>query len=181
MPKPPWRLKLRDNVFGADARVGLVNRGNVDLDISAEHLPRHRVLRERVEAGERIGRDRGADPLNDVTLVVIMRGLDQHELEAALRSRNRHECVSPLAAGVSRRLITGLLKKPVKVESRGSLRADWHGREHRRAGKGAKRRARGNATMAGTLCFARPTITSPRKPVRKACTRPNRKGRARAP
>ena len=90
--------ELRDNVFGADARVGLVNRGNVDLDISTEHLPRHRVLRERVEAGERIGRDRGADPLNDVALVVIVRGLDQHELEATLGTRNRHENASPLTA-----------------------------------------------------------------------------------
>jgi len=42
----------------SDARVGLVDGHDIDVDVGAEHLSRRCVLRQRVEAGERIRRDR---------------------------------------------------------------------------------------------------------------------------
>src|SRR5262249_34242567 len=73
-----------DDVVDLDARVGLVDRGDLDVDVGAKNLPRRGILREREDASERIGRNRRAQPLHHVAVVVVMRRLDKHQLKAPL-------------------------------------------------------------------------------------------------
>src|SRR5205807_9166649 len=67
-----------------DDGVTLVIGVDLDPNIGPEHLPLCDVLGDRVEAGQRIGRDPRAQPLDDVAVVVVMRRLDQLDDKAAL-------------------------------------------------------------------------------------------------
>src|SRR5262249_4993793 len=65
--------------------VGLIICSYFDLDVVAEHAASFGVDRESVQTGERIGRYPPAPPLDHVTVVVIVRGLDQLDQEPAVR------------------------------------------------------------------------------------------------
>ena len=67
-PDPP------DDRLHVDDGVGLVAGLDDDLDVVTELAVRH-VFRERVEARERVRRNRRPPPLDDVTVVVVVRGL----------------------------------------------------------------------------------------------------------
>ena len=67
--------------LGADLRVGLVERMDVEFDIGAEHAAVRAIGRQAIDRGQRIRRDRRAIPLNDIALVVVMRRLDQNQTE----------------------------------------------------------------------------------------------------
>jgi hypothetical protein len=54
----------------------------VDLNIGAEHLAGAAVQRETVHHRQRVRWHSGAKPLDDVAVVVIVRGLDKHNGEA---------------------------------------------------------------------------------------------------
>ena len=68
-----------------DARVGLVDHLDVDGDVRPEHPPLGAIGRDAVDGGERIRRDHRPPPADDVAVVVVVRRLDQDELEAPLR------------------------------------------------------------------------------------------------
>ena len=70
-----------DDLVGADPPVGLVIGMQADFDVRPKRLALAHVFGKRIEAGQRIGRDRRADPLDRVALVVVMRRLDHHEME----------------------------------------------------------------------------------------------------
>ncbi len=70
-----------DDLLGPDPPVGLVIGVQADLDAGPEHFAAAGVLGQRVQAGERVGRDRRAQPLNRIAVVVVMRRLDHHEME----------------------------------------------------------------------------------------------------
>jgi hypothetical protein len=70
-----------DDPVGADAAVGLVIGVDADRHIRSKHLALARVFGETVEAGERVRRDRRLDPLDWLAVVVVMRRLDQHQVE----------------------------------------------------------------------------------------------------
>ena len=76
-------LDLPGDAVRADARIGLVDRENLDVDVFAERLGLHRLLRDAEEARERIGRQRRFHPLDDVAFVVVMRRLDQKQQKSA--------------------------------------------------------------------------------------------------
>ena len=63
--------------------IGLVDGVDVDGDVGAKHALFRAFDGESVEAGERIRRNRRADPLDHVAVVVIVRRLDQDEAEPA--------------------------------------------------------------------------------------------------
>src|SRR6185437_15554737 len=88
-------LELRDDVPDLYARVGLVHRGNVDRNVVAEHVALRGIHGQRVDAGERVGGDRRARPLDHIAVGVVMRRLDQHELKAALFTWLRSKHTSP--------------------------------------------------------------------------------------
>src|SRR5262249_8906944 len=81
----------RGKTIAADARIGLVKRMNVDLDIRPEHAPLGAILRETVERGERSRRYRGTQPLDDVAIVVVMRRLHQYEAKVLLAAPSHSE------------------------------------------------------------------------------------------
>ena len=66
-----------------DARVGLVDRLDVDADVRSEHLALGAVGRDAVERGQRVRRDHRPPPADHIPVVVIMRRLDEEELERA--------------------------------------------------------------------------------------------------
>src|SRR5208337_985482 len=66
-------------------RVGLVVRIDIEIDALAEDVPRLRVEREAVEVRQRTGRHEAAPPLNEITVVVVMRGFDQLDEELCAR------------------------------------------------------------------------------------------------
>ena len=49
------------------------------------------ILGERVQAGERVGGDRRAQPLDRIAVVVVMRRLDHHEVEERRAPRSTVE------------------------------------------------------------------------------------------
>ncbi len=72
-----------------DARVVLIHGLDVDLNLRPEHAARAAVEREAVHHRQRVRRHGGAEPLDDVAIVVIVRGLDEDDREAA-RIPGRH-------------------------------------------------------------------------------------------
>ena len=82
-------------------RIGLVIDMDIDIHVTAQHLPVRTVLRDAGKRRQRIRRDGGAEPLDDVAVVVIMRRLEQYETktpmhkgslpcERSILARNRH-------------------------------------------------------------------------------------------
>ena len=69
----------RDYDFGAP--VGFVVSVDADCHAVAEHLTPAGIFGETVEAGERVRRNRGLDPLDGIAVVVVMRRLDQNQME----------------------------------------------------------------------------------------------------
>ena len=78
------------DAFGPDAGVGLVEGGDVDLDIVAEHAALAAIQRQPVQNRQRVGRNRRTPPLDDIAVVVVMRRLDQHERKALRRHGSSH-------------------------------------------------------------------------------------------
>ena len=70
-------------------------RRDVDLDIVAEDAALFAVERQAVEHRQRIRRNRGAEPLDDVAVVVVVRRLDENQGESPHNGPHRrviHHC-----------------------------------------------------------------------------------------
>ena len=76
-------------LFGPDALVGLVDRDDLERNVGAKRMPFGAIGGEAVEAGERVRRDRRAQPLDDVAVVVVVRRLDEDQTETGLGRRRR--------------------------------------------------------------------------------------------
>ena len=59
--------------------MGLVHR--VDREIFAENAASPDIVDERIDGAQRVRRNEGAAPLDHVAVVVVVRGLDQDDLE----------------------------------------------------------------------------------------------------
>src|SRR3989338_3792361 len=55
--------------------------------IASEHVATCCIEGEAIEDRERVGGNRGTQPLDDVAVVIIMRRLDQHHVERLLLAR----------------------------------------------------------------------------------------------
>ena len=84
-PKLPMSPKTGEKRRDVDPRVGLVDRRDVDGDIRPQHLPLGAIGGDAIDGGERIRRDHRPPPADHVSVVVVVRRLDQNELEATLR------------------------------------------------------------------------------------------------
>lgn len=76
-----------------DTRVSLVVDVDFNVHIRAENGAFRTILRQSIQRGERIGGDRRTQPLNDVTVFIVMRRLNEHEAETpspAKRNRQTH-------------------------------------------------------------------------------------------
>src|SRR5512143_834205 len=77
-------LQLGDDLLRPDPGIGLVDRRHIDGDALPEHLASRGVDRESIERRQRVRRHDRAVPLNDVPVIVVMRRLDQDQLETWL-------------------------------------------------------------------------------------------------
>ena len=104
---PEPREQRRD----VDPGVGLVDDRDVDVDVRSEHLAFGAIGRNAIDGRERIGRDHRAPPADHIAVFVVVRRLDQDELEAPLsdRLRSRPEsvpawrCPATMARGMDTR------------------------------------------------------------------------------
>src|ERR1700731_849086 len=55
---------------------------DLDFDLFAEDMPLPAIARQAIERGERVGRNRRAQPLNYVAVIVVVRRFDEHEAKA---------------------------------------------------------------------------------------------------
>src|SRR5512144_717579 len=89
---------LPDDLARIDPRVGFVIGAQAELDIVAQNLAGGRVRRKSVERRQGIGRHDRTEPLDDVTVVVIVRRLDENEMKyprlAVGRQCERHRYTS---------------------------------------------------------------------------------------
>ena len=67
------------NALRLDARIGFVEGGDVDDHVVAEYAALVAVQSQAVQHRQSIGRNPGAQPLNDVSVVVVVRWLDQDQ------------------------------------------------------------------------------------------------------
>ena len=63
--------------------VALVEGFDLDLGVGTEHMRLRAMLDQRIDAGETVGRNVRAPPLNDETVGIVMRRLDQRDPERA--------------------------------------------------------------------------------------------------
>jgi hypothetical protein len=80
-----------DDLSGPDASVHLVGGVDVDGGAVSQDVAQPCVLDQAVDGGERVRGDEGAQPLDDVSVVIVMRGLDQGDLEAARDRWRMHQ------------------------------------------------------------------------------------------
>ena len=64
------------------SRVGFIDRENIDGKRGAEDLARGSAHGKAIDGSERVRRHGRAEPLHDITVSVVMRWLDEDELEA---------------------------------------------------------------------------------------------------
>ena len=72
-----------DDPVRPNAPIGLVVGVETDVDFGSEHLALARILREAIQAGQRVGRYCRAHPLDRIAVVIVMRRLDHHEMEGS--------------------------------------------------------------------------------------------------
>ena len=72
---------LPNDLLGTNSRIRFIPRGNLDLDVIAQRATFRTVERQSVDRRKRVGRDRGARPLDDIALVIIVRRLDEEQTE----------------------------------------------------------------------------------------------------
>ena len=81
--------KAGDEPLDVHARVGLVHHLDVDGNVRSQDLPLGAIGRNAVHGRERVRRNHRTPPADHVAVVVVMRRLDQDELEAS-PSRHAH-------------------------------------------------------------------------------------------
>jgi len=70
-----------DNPVRLDPPVGFVIGMQADFDIGSKHVPAACVLRQGVQACQRVGGNGRAEPLDRISIVIVVRRLDHHEVE----------------------------------------------------------------------------------------------------
>jgi len=94
---------LPRDAFGLDAGVGFIEGADLDLRDGAEDAALFAIKGEAVEHSQRIGWNCGTEPLDDVAIVVIVRGLDQHQRESLWGART-HLRLSKIGIELGRRI-----------------------------------------------------------------------------
>jgi hypothetical protein len=72
---------LPGDPVGMDPGVGLVDDGDIDVNVRTEHAPLHAVVDDAIDHGHGVGGNLRPDPLDDIAIVVVMRRLDQIDAE----------------------------------------------------------------------------------------------------
>src|SRR5262249_33491288 len=75
------RVNIADRALDVDDRVALVIGLDRDIDVWPEHFGGGTFGHEAVSAREAVGGDGGAQPLDDVAVLIVVRRLDQDRRE----------------------------------------------------------------------------------------------------
>ena len=110
-------------LWDVDAGVGLVDDIDLDVDIRPEHLALGAIERHAVQRGERVGRDQPAPPANDIAVVMVMRRLDQHDMEATTTHLQYSDPTSPPDLSVDDPSLLSARNRPLQC----LCRRMWHG------------------------------------------------------
>ena len=86
------------NTLRVDAGIGLVDGGDIDDDVIAQHAALVAVQSQAIQHRQSIGRNRRTQPLNDVSVVVVVRWLDQDQGETLWGLLSRHNITPRRAA-----------------------------------------------------------------------------------
>jgi hypothetical protein len=78
--RPP---DIADDAVRADTPIGLVKCVQPKFDIRAEHQAPPCIFSQSVQAGECVRRNGRSNPLDRITVVVVVRWLDHHEVKDA--------------------------------------------------------------------------------------------------
>src|SRR5262249_9500615 len=84
-PEVTMRSEAGEKPRHVDARVGFVDRLDVDGDIRSEYEPLGTICCNCVDGGKRVRRDHRPPPANYVSVVTVVGWLDQTKLKAAPR------------------------------------------------------------------------------------------------
>ncbi len=76
-----------EQLLEADDRIGLVDHIDLDVDVVADDLPRAAVVDQAIDRCEGIRGYGGAEPLDDVAVIVVVRRLYQND-EKSLGARH---------------------------------------------------------------------------------------------
>jgi hypothetical protein len=76
---------LLDYFVGPDPSVGLVPRGDADLNVFAQHPTPGAIQRKSIQRRQRIRRDGRARPLDDIALIIVVGRLDQEQMKKLFR------------------------------------------------------------------------------------------------
>ncbi len=72
-----------------DPGIGLIDDVDNDIDVGSEHAAPRAIERHAMQRGQRIRRHQSAPPADDVAVIVIVRGFDEHDAETAPRLHGR--------------------------------------------------------------------------------------------
>src|SRR5260370_37636802 len=91
---PPAAQPLSDSIW-PDARVRLVEGRDVDLHVIAQNTALLAIQGQAIHHRQGVGWNGGTKPLDDVTIVVIVRWLNQHQgkMFGCLGSRHEMDCI----------------------------------------------------------------------------------------
>ena len=103
-------LQAGNDLLRLDPSVGFIDRRDIDGDVGSQHLALCGVDREPIERSQRIRRHDRAEPLDHIAVVVVMRWLDQDQLEATLGSKAVGHPSGPVAIPIQ---VTKPLHPPV--------------------------------------------------------------------
>src|SRR5690349_4633911 len=92
-----------------DARIGLVESVDFDLDIVPQNAAARAVARETKKRSKRVRWNRRAKPLDNITFIVVMRRFHEHERKTASLEgrRSRGHSRRLTARSETRRVILG--------------------------------------------------------------------------
>ena len=93
---PPLRLMSAMMRSEPHPRIGLVERLDDDVDVGPKTLAAAAILAQAIERGQGIGRDVRPQPGDRIAVVVVVRRLDQHEVEGRTLHGTAHRGFSPI-------------------------------------------------------------------------------------
>src|SRR5262249_45749788 len=91
--------ELAHDAVDPDPRVGLVGRRDGDLDIRPENGATPAVLSQAIERGQTAVRNMRTEPGDRITVVVVVRRLDQQELKSSRHCAPQLELTATTSCG----------------------------------------------------------------------------------
>lgn len=80
------RFDQPGQAIGTDMRIGLIEKMDSDIHVAAQHVSVGAVPGDAGQRRQRVGGYGGAEPLDDIAVVVVVRRLEQHETKTPVQN-----------------------------------------------------------------------------------------------